>query len=167
MPEEEFSSRGYRLFVSGERILQFPSGLGGVGEPGRRPFRLRGVLGLARRARFVDEAGDGSLFDAYRYMMDAAGMDFFVVTDHQSGDQEYTWWRIEKSAVADLLDRVNDATHVRQQPLLGVVVLKWPGNHIEVKLRDLVRVAFDIVVRRPVAGLLGSRPPALAGPRIR
>ena len=35
------------------------------------------------------------------------------------------------------------------------------------KVRDLVRVAFDIVVRRPVAGLLGSRPPALAGPRIR
>ncbi len=46
----------------------------------------------------LDGAGDGSLFDAYRYMLDAAGMDWFVVTDHQSGnDQEYTWWRIEKS----------------------------------------------------------------------
>ena len=45
-----------------------------------------------------DGAGDGSLLDAYRYMMDAAGMDFFLVTDHNSGnDQEYTWWRIEKS----------------------------------------------------------------------
>ncbi|MBI3696302.1 MAG: hypothetical protein HY238_15880 [Acidobacteria bacterium] len=46
----------------------------------------------------LDGAGDGSLFDAYRYMMDAAGMDYFLVTDHQSGNnQEYTWWRIEKS----------------------------------------------------------------------
>ncbi len=46
----------------------------------------------------ADGAGDGSLWDAYRYAMDAAGMDYFLVTDHQSGVQEYTWWRIEKSA---------------------------------------------------------------------
>jgi hypothetical protein len=46
----------------------------------------------------MDGAGDGSLWDAYRYAMDAAGMDWFVVTDHQSGVQEYTWWRIDKSA---------------------------------------------------------------------
>ena len=46
----------------------------------------------------MDGAGDGSLFDAYRYAMDAAAMDYFLVTDHQSGDQEYSWWRIEKSA---------------------------------------------------------------------
>ena len=45
-----------------------------------------------------DGAGDGTLFDAYRYAMDAAAQDFLVVTDHQSGDQEYTWWRIEKAA---------------------------------------------------------------------
>ena len=46
----------------------------------------------------VDGTGDGSLFDAYRYMLDAAAMDLFLVTDHNSGaDQEYTWWRIEKS----------------------------------------------------------------------
>jgi hypothetical protein len=45
----------------------------------------------------LDGAGDGSLWDAYRYMMDGAGMDFFVLTDHQSGGQEYTWWRIDKS----------------------------------------------------------------------
>jgi hypothetical protein len=46
----------------------------------------------------LDGAGDGTLWDAYRYSMDAAGLDFIVVTDHQSGDQEYTWWRIEKAA---------------------------------------------------------------------
>ena len=46
----------------------------------------------------VDGSGDGSLFDSYRYMIDAAGMDLYLVTDHNSGeDQEYTWWRIEKS----------------------------------------------------------------------
>jgi len=46
----------------------------------------------------LDGAGDGNLWDAYRYMLDAAGMDYFLVTDHQSGNnQEYTWWRIEKS----------------------------------------------------------------------
>ena len=45
-----------------------------------------------------DGAGDGNLWDAYRYMMDAAAMDYFAVTDHQSGIQEYTVWRTQKSA---------------------------------------------------------------------
>ncbi|MBM3814335.1 MAG: hypothetical protein FJW20_22150 [Acidimicrobiia bacterium] len=45
----------------------------------------------------LDGAGDGSLWDAYRYAMDAANMDYFLVTDHQSGEQPYTWWRIDKS----------------------------------------------------------------------
>ena len=46
----------------------------------------------------ADGAGDGSLFDSYRYAMDAAAMDYLMVTDHQSGAQEYTWWRTQKSA---------------------------------------------------------------------
>lgn len=51
----------------------------------------------------TDGAGDGTLFDAYRYAMDAAAMDYLAVTDHQSGfpnpkDSDYTWWRIQKSA---------------------------------------------------------------------
>jgi hypothetical protein len=50
-----------------------------------------------------DGAGDGSLFDAYRYAIDAAGMDYLAVTDHQSGQpqaslSDYPWWRIQKSA---------------------------------------------------------------------
>ena len=41
---------------------------------------------------------DGSLFDFYRYMIDAAAMDFGAVTDHISGaDYEYWWWLTEKS----------------------------------------------------------------------
>jgi hypothetical protein len=46
----------------------------------------------------LDGAGDGTLYDAYRYAMDAAGLDFLVVTDHQSGQNEYMWWRIQKAA---------------------------------------------------------------------
>ena len=46
----------------------------------------------------LDGAGDGTLWDAYRYAMDAAGLDFLVVTDHQSGQNEYMWWRIQKAA---------------------------------------------------------------------
>lgn len=45
-----------------------------------------------------DGPSDGTLWDAYRYAMDAAGLDFLAVTDHQSGGQRYTWWRIDKSA---------------------------------------------------------------------
>jgi hypothetical protein len=45
----------------------------------------------------ADGAGDGDVWDAYRYMMDAAAMDWFVLTDHQSGGQDYTWWRTQKA----------------------------------------------------------------------
>jgi hypothetical protein len=45
----------------------------------------------------ADGAGDGTIWDAYRYTMDAAAMDWFVLTDHQSGNQEYTWWRTQKA----------------------------------------------------------------------
>jgi hypothetical protein len=42
---------------------------------------------------------DGSLFDAYRYMLDAASLDFGSVTDHNGGgDYEYWWWITEKSS---------------------------------------------------------------------
>jgi hypothetical protein len=46
----------------------------------------------------LDGAGDGTLWDAYRYAMDAADLDFLVVTDHQSGQNEYMWWRTQKAA---------------------------------------------------------------------
>jgi hypothetical protein len=44
-----------------------------------------------------DGAGDGSLEDYFRYMIDAAKMDTGVVTDHNAGPDEYTWWRTEKA----------------------------------------------------------------------
>ncbi len=42
---------------------------------------------------------DGSVFDFYRYMIDAAAMDFGAVTDHNAGgDSEYWKWLIEKTS---------------------------------------------------------------------
>lgn len=46
----------------------------------------------------VDGAGDGSLIDLYRYALDAAKLDYILVGDHNSGnDDEYSWWRTQKS----------------------------------------------------------------------
>jgi hypothetical protein len=40
---------------------------------------------------------DGSLFEVYRYALDAAAFDYIVPTDHQTGyDQEFSWWQHEK-----------------------------------------------------------------------
>ena len=42
---------------------------------------------------------DGSVFDFYRYMLDAAAMDFGLISDHQYGaEREYWWWLEEKLA---------------------------------------------------------------------
>jgi hypothetical protein len=39
---------------------------------------------------------DGNLQDFYRYMIDAAGMDFGASTDHQGGAWPYWWWYTQK-----------------------------------------------------------------------
>ena len=42
---------------------------------------------------------DGSVFDFYRYMLDAASMDWGFISDHQYGaDRAYWWWLTEKAA---------------------------------------------------------------------
>ncbi len=42
---------------------------------------------------------DGSILDFYRYMLDAAAMDWGFISDHQYGaDRAYWWWLTEKSA---------------------------------------------------------------------
>ena len=41
-------------------------------------------------------AQDGSLEDFYRYMIDAAAMDFGASTDHQGGAWPYWWWFTQK-----------------------------------------------------------------------
>jgi hypothetical protein len=60
-----------------------------------------------------DGAGDGSIDDTYRYALDAAALDFVLISDHQMGvDQEYNWWLTQKS---------NDLYFVAQRfvPLYG------------------------------------------------
>ncbi len=45
-----------------------------------------------------DGMGDGSLMDLHRYALDAAGLDFVLISDHNmGGDQEYPWWRTQKA----------------------------------------------------------------------
>ncbi|MHB1424824.1 MAG: CehA/McbA family metallohydrolase [Gemmataceae bacterium] len=45
-----------------------------------------------------DGVGDGTLMDLHRYALDAAALDFIVVTDHNmGGDKEYPWWRTQKA----------------------------------------------------------------------
>jgi len=45
----------------------------------------------------ADGVGDGSLWDFYRYVLDAVNLDFSTVTDHQGGGTTYSWWKIQKS----------------------------------------------------------------------
>jgi len=65
----------------------------------RPPLRiLRGDMHRHTDISIGDGIGDGSLADAYRYALDAAGFDYLAVTDHNYGDNEYSWWRTQKSA---------------------------------------------------------------------
>jgi hypothetical protein len=41
---------------------------------------------------------DGTLFDAYRYALDAAKLDFLGVTDHTRDVPAYAWWQTQKMA---------------------------------------------------------------------
>jgi hypothetical protein len=44
-----------------------------------------------------DGGGDGSMWDAWRYAMDAAGLDWIGCCDHDNGaGREYTWWITQK-----------------------------------------------------------------------
>ena len=46
-----------------------------------------------------DGARDGPLTDAYRYMIDAAGLDWSACCDHDDpSGREYSWWTIQKLA---------------------------------------------------------------------
>ncbi|MGH9657045.1 MAG: hypothetical protein ACRD96_00790, partial [Bryobacteraceae bacterium] len=67
---------------------------------------------------------DGSLLEVYRYGLDAAGFDYIVPTDHQSGyDQEYTWWQNEK--LVDLFQVAGAFT-----PLYGTErSVRYPNGH--------------------------------------
>jgi hypothetical protein len=67
---------------------------------------------------------DGSIWDFYRYTIDAADFDYAAVTDHNAGDDnEYFWWIIQKS---------NDLFHYpgRFTPLYAYErSLRFPNGH--------------------------------------
>ncbi len=71
-----------------------------------------------------DGAGDGSVEDYFRYMMDAAAMDTGIISDHNAGgDNEYTWWRTEKAI---------DLFHIKDfyTPLFGYErSVAYPNGH--------------------------------------
>ncbi len=88
-----------------ERIRRYRARIGG------RDWKI--VRGDLHRHTEIsmDGATDGSLFDAYRYALNAAGLDFLGVSDHNYGqsldtdepedaqsDSEFQWWRTQKSA---------------------------------------------------------------------
>jgi hypothetical protein len=67
---------------------------------------------------------DGSLWDFYRYTIDAANFDYSALTDHNAGDDiEYFWWLIQKS---------NDLFHYpgRFSPIYAYErSLRFPNGH--------------------------------------
>ena len=79
-PEDLAAIRGYRVAIRG-REMQIVRG------------------DLHRHTELSWDAGgtiDGSLPDFYRYMIDAAAMDFGASTDHQGGAYDYWWWYSQK-----------------------------------------------------------------------
>jgi len=71
-----------------------------------------------------DGGRDGSLLDAYRYMIDAAYMDWVTCCDHDNGNgREYSWWTTQK---------YGDAYHVpgRFIPMFGYErSVRYPEGH--------------------------------------
>ncbi|MBI1896723.1 MAG: hypothetical protein HYZ57_12795 [Acidobacteria bacterium] len=82
---------------------------------------------------------DGSLNDAYRYAMDAAGFDFLGVCDHQAGESiPYHWWMIQKAV--DLFTIPG-----RFAPLYSYErSLPWPNGHRNVVFPDRGRPVLEI-----------------------
>jgi hypothetical protein len=65
-------------------------------------MRSRGLLrGDMHRHTDISFDGDldGGVLEFYRYMIDAAGMDYGALTDHHAGDnKEFFWWVLQKHA---------------------------------------------------------------------
>ncbi|MBI3208884.1 MAG: hypothetical protein HYZ37_08280, partial [Candidatus Solibacter usitatus] len=94
-----------------------------------------------------DGYSDGSTEDTYRYAMDAAGMDFLAITEHNFGvEDEYDWWRSQKfvdvfrvgSSFVPLYGYERSATYpnghrniifsYRGAPVLDVQHYEWGDN---------------------------------------
>ncbi len=79
---------------------------------------------------------DGSIIDFFRYMIDAAAMDYGAITDHSAGgDSEYWWWLIQK---------VTEMYHVpgRYRSLFGYErTPHWPKGH-----KNIIHAARNIPI---------------------
>ena len=97
---------------------------------------------------------DGSLVDFYRYVLDAATLDFGAVTDHNSGgDYKYWWWLIEKSCDMYQLPRVFNTFYAYERSV-------WcPGGHRNVfhTTRGVPVVSF--FSRKPLSSVPGLELP--------
>jgi len=97
---------------------------------GGRKYRiLRGDLHLHSELS-RDSGSAGSLFEVYRYALDAAALDFVAVTDHQAGHgQEFAWWQGQKYADLFLLP----------ERFLPLFAYEWYGHRNLVWARRGVR----------------------------
>ncbi len=88
--------------------------------------QLRIVRGDMHRHTDISFDGDidGSIWDFYRYTIDAAGFEYSALTEHNAGDDiEYFWWIIQKS---------NDLFHYPQRftPVYAYErSLAYPNGH--------------------------------------
>jgi hypothetical protein len=77
----------------------------------------------------MDGAIDGSLWDLYRYALNAASFDFIAVTDHNYGawldtdepeskntDDVYQWWRTQKSGTSFMFPAASSRSTVTSDP---------------------------------------------------
>jgi hypothetical protein len=82
---------------------------------------------------------DGSLNDSYRYAMDAAGMDFQGVCDHQAGQSiPYHWWMIQKAADLFTIPGRFVGLYSYERSL------SWPNGHRNVVFAERGRPVLEI-----------------------
>ena len=89
-----------------ERLVVHPDEAGDLARVRRYEYIINGeryrILrgDMHRHTEFSwDGQNDGSLQDAYRYAIDAAGFDYVAITEHVWGARhEYDWWRTQKAA---------------------------------------------------------------------
>ena len=63
----------------------------------RRTCASCGANSIATAKFPMDGGNDGTLFDQWRYILDAAGLDWVGCCDHDNGDgREYSWWITQK-----------------------------------------------------------------------
>jgi hypothetical protein len=107
-------------------------------QAGNRSLRI--VRGDVHRHTDLSWDGnrDGSLDDAYRYALDAAGFDFLGVCDHQAGESIPYHWRMIQRAV-ELFTIAG-----RFAPVYSYErSLPWPNGHRNVLFADKGRPVLD------------------------